>query len=547
MKIKLSHRMIISIIMSMVLFCLPMIALALNNDNKMGVQAQATETEIENEGENQNTEENIVEDNTTNEENTEDEKAGQATEPAEEEITKEETTEFETETDGETEIESETEDISPNVRITINTPSGWYNSSAKVTVSVSDIANSGKFEVAKIQAKISQNGSWTDITEDGYIEISENCSVYVQVSDQNGNTYEKNRNIKCFDYTKPSLNASVSDGLLSIIGSDTDSGVKAVYVNGYEFTELTNGTLNIRLQQFDSGYQYFTIQAMDNAGNMSDVYKTANPYYTDPESDSSDNESVEQLPVSAEATKPTSATATVTEHVSTDSNGNEIKSETNNSETNSTDGKTTEAKSTETKAADTTSQNTDTTTTENESSSTGTTDSNSDKGREFYTIQTASEKVFYLIINRDGDDETVYFLTEISENDLLNVTTDNSETLPKNSAAIDSAIPVSSSAINVTEDSETEETETEVETETCEDEAQEEPQKTDNPIFAYIIIGIAGLAVIGGVYFMKKKKKKEDFVDDDEDEEDDEYDDEYESDDEPADSDEEFLNSSEEE
>jgi LPXTG-motif cell wall-anchored protein len=86
-----------------------------------------------------------------------------------------------------------------------------------------------------------------------------------------------------------------------------------------------------------------------------------------------------------------------------------------------------------------------------------------------------------------------------------------------------------------------------VETETCEDEAKEEPQKTDNPIFAYIIIGIAGLAVIGGVYFMKKKKKKEDFVDDDEDEEDDEYDDEYESEDEPADSDEEFLNSSEEE
>lgn len=29
----------------------------------------------------------------------------------------------------------------------------------------------------------------------------------------------------------------------------------------------------------------------------------------------------------------------------------------------------------------------------------------------------------------------VYFLTEITENDLLNTTSDNSETLPKNSAA----------------------------------------------------------------------------------------------------------------
>lgn len=77
-----------------------------------------------------------------------------------------------------------------------------------------------------------------------------------------------------FDTTKPTLNAAVSDGLLSIQVHDTDSGAKAVYVNGYEFTDLTNGTLNIRLQQFDAGYEYFTISAMDNAGNMSEVYKT---------------------------------------------------------------------------------------------------------------------------------------------------------------------------------------------------------------------------------------------------------------------------------
>ena len=35
----------------------------------------------------------------------------------------------------------------------------------------------------------------------------------------------------------------------------------------------------------------------------------------------------------------------------------------------------------------------------------------------------------------------VYFLTEITENDLLNATSGNSETLPKNSAALESAIP----------------------------------------------------------------------------------------------------------
>lgn len=146
-----------------------------------------------------------------------------------------------------------------------------------------DTVKYGNFTIQKVQVKVVQNGSWTDITEDMYVEISENSIIYVQVTDQKGKTYEKNRYIKCFDFTKPTLNAAVNDGLLSIQVHDTDSGIKAIYVNGYEFTEHTNGALNIRLQQFDAGYQYFTISAMDNAGNISEIYKTANPYYTDQE------------------------------------------------------------------------------------------------------------------------------------------------------------------------------------------------------------------------------------------------------------------------
>lgn len=84
----------------------------------------------------------------------------------------------------------------------------------------------------------------------------------------------------------------------------------------------------------------------------------------------------------------------------------------------------------------------------------------SEQGKEFYTIQTASDKVFYLIIDRDGEEEMVYFLTEITENDLLNTTSDNSETLPKNSAALESAIPTTESALpnnNTDKESEPEE------------------------------------------------------------------------------------------
>lgn len=397
--------------------------------------------------------------------------------------------------------------VNPKVKITISTEGGWYNDSAKVNVNVTDIAASGNFTIQSVQAKISQNGSWTDITEDMSLEISENCSIYVLVTDQKGKTYEKNRAMTCFDKEKPTLNAAVSDGLLSIKAHDTDSGIKVIYVNGYEFTDFTNGTLNIRLQQFDAGYQYFTIQAMDYAGNMSEVYKTANPYYTDPEaeSDGSEENPAEQLPVDAAPTKPTNATANVTEHIKVDSNGNEVKENTQKADTETVDGESTDAEGEE-----------------------------AERGKEFYTIQTRTDKVFYLVIDRDGEEEVVYFLTEISENDLLNVTTDNSETLPKNSAALESAIPVTEGALpnnngeqtdtenpveELPEDGEnadTEEPGTEGEGET--------PAQTSNPMATYIIIGvIAVLGIGGGYYFKVVKGKKEQFIDEEEDEEEEIY------------------------
>ena len=344
------------------------------------------------------------------------------------------------------------------------------------------------------------------------MEISENTTVYVLVTDQRGKTYEKNRYIKCFDFTKPTLNAAVSDGLLSVQAHDTDSGIKAVYVNGYEFTELTNGVLNIRLQQFDAGYQYFTISAMDNAGNMSEVYKTANPYYTDPEKeDSSEKNPAEQLPVNAQATKPSSATAQVTEHTKTDSDGNTV-SELSPAE---------QKKQAMAEAA------------ASEKKEESGEKEKSETGKEFYTIQTASEKVFYLIIDRDREEEMVYFLTEVTENDLLNVTADNSETLPKNSAALESAIPVTEGALpNNNGEQETVEEPAEEPTEDGEENTEEpepEPEKTEeNPMATYIILGVVAAAAIGGGYYFKVvRKKKEEFLDED-DEEDEEYDDEEE-------------------
>ena len=569
---KLSSKAVISLILSAVLFTMPAVAFSVNGNYAISAFAEETKETEESKPE-ESTEQTPGESETdvSTEENTENSTEGST----------EETTEGSTEgsTEGGTEenTEGSTDESTgdgtvsgndkpepvcncedqcgayeydkncpvcvtdyklctykkPNVSIKIRQPEEWHNDIVSVSFSVKDTADTGNFEIAKIEAKVGQNGSWTDVTEEKKLRISENCTVYVLVTDQKGNTYEKNRAIKCFDTVKPTLNAAVSDGLLSIQVHDTDSGAKAVYVNGYEFTDLTGGTLNIRLQQFDAGYEYFTISAMDNAGNMSEVYKTKNPYYKDP-ADTSDGNPAEQLPESATPTKPGSATGTVTEHTKTDSNGNTI------SETGTGTG------TSSTKQSPGTGDTTDSADKSSESST-------SEQGKEFYTIQTASEKVFYLVIDRDGDEEKVYFLTEVSENDLLNTTSDNSETLPKNSAALESAIPVKDAALdnnntdaagNKKQDAETVEENTEESTEEA-SEPETTEQKQDGSGFAYLIMGIAAAAVIGVVYVIKAKKKKENFIDDDDELEDD-YEEDYDDEDgEEADPDEDFLKNTE--
>lgn len=517
-KMKLSHKTVLSLVLSAVLLCMPVAAFAMNEGNAMSVQAEDLKQEETTSGQDVQNTENATEENATEDaatETTED-----STETEEEStvsgndieepvcICEDRCGAYDYDKDCEvcTEDYRECEYKTPNVRITINQPQGWYNDSATVTFGVKDIASTGNFEIAMVQAKVGQNGSWSEVTEDMELEVSENCTVYVLVTDQKGNTYEKNRSIRCFDTTRPTLNAAVSDGLLSIQVHDTDSGAKAVYVNGYEFTNLTNGTLNIRLQQFDAGYQYFTISALDNAGNMSEVYKTANPYYKDP-ADESDENPAEQLPESAEATKPGNATAIVTEHTKTDSNGNTT------SQMSAAEQKK-QAMAEADKA---------------EKEELGQEEEEAEQGKEFYTIQTATDKVFYLIIDRDGEQEMVYFLTEITENDLLNVTSDNSETLPKNSAALESAIPVTDGALpnNNTEPLEEPEQTEEVEgTEENTEETEQEPEEKaePNPMISYVLIGGLAVAFIGGAYYFKVvRKKKEDFIEDeDEDEEDEE-------------------------
>lgn len=407
----------------------------------------------------------------------------------------------------------------PDVLITITSPPGWYSDKATVSVSAKDISETGNFIIREVRGRIGTNGSWMDITESMAIDISENCVIYVEVTDIKGKTYERNRAIVCFDRTKPTINASVSDGLLTIQAIDSDSGIKVIYVNGHEFTEgITNGTLNIRLQEFDSNYEYFTIQAMDKAGNMSEVYRTQNPYYKDPEME--DDGSVPSLPENATPTEPTTAQAQVTEHVTTNGNGNAITPYPSSGSSSSYSSYSSSDKD------DDDDEDKDKT-----SSSETRYIENTERGKEFYTIQTESEKVFYLIVDRNGENETVFFLTEVSERDLLNVT-ETSETLPQNTAVPESAIP-QPETITITNNPVTEElpAEEEPEEEETQDEEQTEEEETEvkkkGGILSWIVLILLGGIAGGAYYFFKFKAGGPDSEYDEDEERDDEDEGEY--------------------
>ena len=149
--------------------------------------------------------------------------------------------------------------------------------------------------------------------------------------------------------------------------------------------------------------------------------------------------------------------------------------------------------------------------------------------KEFYTIKTDTEKIFYLVIDKSGDSEKVYFLTEVSERDLLNVTSDTMQTLPQNNAIIegaildensteqekDSILNKEDSSADVEKEETQDNTENHADTESI-SKKEESVKKESGSATVYIIIGIAAAIGIGVGYYFKVYKKKLETEDDEE-------------------------------
>ena len=396
--------------------------------------------------------------------------------------------------------------------IGIEKPSGWKQGETTITVTI----NAGKLgegvTITKLEAKVGENGSWTDITDSHTISIDKNETVYVRATDSEGNVYEQNRSIKCYDSEKPTLAASLTDGVLTIQGKDTISGIASIMVNGTEYRDLTDGTLKIQLTQKDFTTKKIEITATDTAGNTSDKYSLQNPYYEwavkqaiAQSADASGN--------NATTTTPTGEEQHVTSPLPQDAKPSEPTTSTGTVEDRTVTG-------IEQELAD---QNE----TVDKISSTTTA-----AGKEFYTISTKSGKVFYLIIDNEQSQDNVYFLTEVDEQDLMNFSLSDTVTLPD----VDTVYATVDGEIDQAEEPAPEEETTE-ESEAPEEPEVQEPEKASN-LGSYLLIGLIAAGVGAGAWYMKIYKPKHEFDDDDEYEEfEDDGNETYEKDDADADRD----------
>lgn len=170
------------------------------------------------------------------------------------------------------------------------------------------------------------------------------------------------------------------------------------------------------------------------------------------------------------------------------------------------------------------------------------------EGKEFYTIKTDNEKIFYLVIDNTKGTDNVYFLTEISENDLLNVTGTDYETLGQDMAVADGALTDGTgnagNAKDNTEENITEGGVTSEDGNVDKDSSKEEkPEaKKKNPTGTYIFLGVAGIIFIAAMYFFKTMRRKNENFEDDGEEENGDYEEEiYESEEDTEDGDSSFF------
>ena len=298
-----------------------------------------------------------------------------------------------------------------DIGIQIAPPTGWTNRDANVTITITDHAGNG-FSRATVKGE----GDWRDITAeleqqsgqyDTVLTVSGNCTVTVNVTGWDGQTYEKSQEIKCFDRDAPTLRTSFTAQQLHVEAADTASGVAAVYVDGQKYTALDNGAVDVPLAEIGAGNAKINVQAEDSAGNLSQAVAVENPSYKTAASEP-DTPPVQTTP--PVTTKPATTTQAATTVPTKPPTGG-------GSTTTTTPVEPTAPKEPEEKEDP--GSGTALTPEGNLSLSDDIHSATSDE-KQFVTATTKNGNYFYLIIDRAEDGEnSVHFVNQVDEADLL--------------------------------------------------------------------------------------------------------------------------------
>lgn len=315
-----------------------------------------------------------------------------------------------------------------NLSIKITPPSGWATGSAAAEFRITDEAGNG---FALVQVKIEKNGQWRDVTDSlkqnenrwyGEIDLSENCTVYVCANGHDGKVYEKSRYIECFDRTAPALRAGMDGRLLRAEASDDLSGVAAIYIDGEKYTDLTNGTLDIPLRDLPDDYEQLSVQAVDAAGNKSKIVQVKNPNYQAEDNKQKPSNGQTQppattAPVTSTTPAPTTPATSATIPPTTPTTNPATTTATKPAAGTGSAKPSASASAAPDEETDTTPRDPVPLTPDGQA--TVLDNATGEDGKEFYTIQTPDENVFYLIIDNQRDTENVYFLNAVTEADLM--------------------------------------------------------------------------------------------------------------------------------
>ena len=159
------------------------------------------------------------------------------------------------------------------------------------------------------------------------------------------------------DSEPPTVTAKMTGNVLRIEARDNDTGVEAVFVDDNRINYRVDSALEVDPREYHAGNETISVYAVDFAGNKSEVVTVKNPYH-------SAYVEPEPTPEPSESALPPftpDGTGTVVDNITDPS------------------------------------------------------------GKEFFTIQTPDGNVFYLIIDRSRDENGVYLLNAVTEDDLASL------------------------------------------------------------------------------------------------------------------------------